>query len=191
MYLFSSIMLPTHAPQHFSCFCTNLTTRLVPARIGVQPPHVAMPMDLGSVFTFMFTLFPIVPVESVRFSTMAMDGIEKMAEEEEHEIILVEGVSLGLACTAEVNGSLDSPAVTVFRDTEDVSHLFVPTEQSRIMRSDEGPSYFFSEKKLRYDIHTPDPEWNDAELVCRARQTGFPDVTAKVTLKVQCKSFVN
>lgn len=132
----------------------------------------------------------LVPVESVRFSTMSMDGIEKTAEEEKHEIIFVEGVSLGLACTAKVNGSLDSPAVTVSIDTEDVSHLFVPSDQSRIIRSNEGPIYFFSEKKLRYDIRKPDPEWNDAELMCRARQTGFPDVTAKVTLRVQYQPFI-
>lgn len=151
---------------------------------------MAIPTNLGSVLTFMLISFPIVPVESLRFSTTSMDGIEKMADEEEREIILVEGVSLGLACTAEVNGSLESPAVTISMDGEDMSHLFVPTEQSRIIRSDEGPSYFFNEKKLLYDIRKLDPEWNDAELVCRARQTGFPDVTAKATLRVQCKSVV-
>lgn len=114
-----------------------------------------------------------------------MDGIESIAD---NEIFLSEGNLLSVACTAVVNASRTKPLLTISVDSEDISHIFTPIEQTKVIRSDAGPAYFLSEKKLRYETRKPQPRWNDAKLTCTAQQNGYQDVEESVFLRVQCES---
>lgn len=128
-----------------------------------------------------------VPVDSLKFSTISMDGIESIAD---NEIFLSEGNLLSVACTAVVNASRTKPLLTISVDSEDISHIFTPIEQTKVIRSGAGPAYFFSEKKLRYETQKPAPRWNDAKLTCTAQQNGYQDVEESVFLRVQYRPVV-
>lgn len=136
-------------------------------------------------FHIYIALYFIVPVNSLKFSTISMDGIESIAD---NEIFLSEGNLISMACTAVVNASRTKPLVTMLVDSEDVSHIFTAIEQTKVIRSDASPAYFISEKKMRYETYKPEPRWNDAILTCIAQQNGYPDVKESVFLRVQCES---
>ena len=129
----------------------------------------------------------IVPVQSVRFSVISEDMTEKMIVADEEEILLVENTQSGVACTATVNGSLTPPAVRMVVDSEDRTHLFTASEQSRVAEEKSGVGLFYSEMKLTYYSQKPVPDWNEKSLVCVATVEGSPEVTATVSIIVQCE----
>jgi len=122
----------------------------------------------------------LVPIQSVHLFSLSADGSETIVDSQ--KVTLTE-TSLtggsGVACVASVNGSLIPPVVHLWIGNTDVTHMFVTTEQSRIVDDPEAPwsqgglGIYYSESNASYVTAMPETWWSGEMLTCLASKDGF------------------
>jgi len=149
-----------------------------------------------------------VPIQSVQLFSVSADGRETFVDS--HSVTLTEsslndmveagelagrdGGGSGVACVASVDGSLTPPDVRIMIDNDDVTRMFVATEQSRILEDPEsagsrqgGLGVYYGERKMSYVTAMPETSWDSKMLTCVAAQDGFPDEDVFAFVVVKCK----
>lgn len=126
----------------------------------------------------------LVPVTEIYIASIFPDGEESRVEDD-GEVVLQQHDLYGVGCVATVEGSVIAPAVYVLIDGRDETASFQAVLQRDYSVLPSGLTVWNSRRRLTLTSVAPNPDFNEKQLRCIARQSGFPDVEATVQLFVQ------